>query len=79
MLSRTKTVGSKGEVIIPKSIRKEAGLKPKQKVEIMRTGKGILIIPLVNDIRKLRGLFGKNGIKNMKKIEEIMFDVTAGR
>ena len=79
MLSRTKTVGSKGEIVIPKSIREETGLKPKQKVEIMSTKNGILIIPLVKDIRELRGLFGKGGIKNLSKIEDIMFDVMAGR
>jgi len=79
MLSRTKTVGSKGEIVIPKSIREETGLKPKQKVEIMSTRNGILVIPLVKDIRELRGLFGKGGIKNLSKIEDIMFDVMAGR
>ncbi|MBI2654805.1 AbrB/MazE/SpoVT family DNA-binding domain-containing protein [Candidatus Woesearchaeota archaeon] len=75
MLSRTKTVGSKGEIVIPKSIREETGLKPKQKVEIISTRDRILIIPLVNNISELRGLFGKGGVKNIKKIEEIMFDV----
>lgn len=78
MLSRTKTVGSKGEVVIPKFIREEIGLKPKQKVEIMSTRNGILIIPLVKDIRELKGLFGKGGVKNIKKIEEIMMDVMSG-
>jgi len=74
----TKTVGSKGEIVIPKSVREKSGLKPKQKVEIMSTKSGILIIPLVKDIGELRGLFGKGGVKNMKKIEEIMFDVMGG-
>ena len=74
----TKTVGSKGEIVIPKSVREKSGLKPKQKVEIMSTKSGILIIPLVKDIGELRGLFGKGGVKNMKKIEEVMFDVMGG-
>lgn len=78
MVSRTKEVGSKGEIVIPKEIREKHGIKPKQKVEIMTTKNGILIIPLAKDIGELRGLFGKGGVKNIKKIEEIMFDVMYG-
>ena len=37
MLSYTKIVGSKGEVVIPKDIRNQQGLKPNSKVEVLST------------------------------------------
>ena len=78
MITRTKIVGDKGEILIPKDLREESGIKPKQKVEIISSKNGILIIPLVDDIRELRGLFKKEGYKHKKDIDNILFKIMAG-
>ena len=78
MIRWTKKIGDRGEIVIPKSLRKEIGIKPNQKVELIGSKKGIFIIPLVDDIKVLRGLFSKEGIKNLDKIEEAMFEAMAG-
>lgn len=78
MLTSTKTVGNKGEVLIPKGLREESGIKPKQKVEIISSKHGVFIVPLVKDIKELRGLFGKEGYKHKKEVDDLLFRVMAG-
>ncbi len=74
----TKIVGSKGEIVIPKSVREKSGLKPKQKVEIISSKNGILIVPLIKDIKNLRGLFKREGYTHEKDVDDILFDMMAG-
>ena len=69
MLSYTKIVGSKGEVVIPKDIRNQQGLKPNSKVEVLSINNGILLIPLNKKLSEFRGLFGKKGINNIRKLD----------
>ena len=78
MISSTKEIGSKGEIVIPKEIREKCGMKPKQKVEIISSKSGILIVPLVKNIKELRGLFKKEGYKHEKEVDDILFKVMAG-
>ena len=78
MITRTKIVGDKGEILIPKDLREESGIKPKQKVEIISSKNGVLIVPLVDNIRELRGLFKKEGYKHKKDIDNILFKIMAG-
>lgn len=78
MITCTKIVGDKGEILIPKDVREESGIKPRQKVEIISSKKGVLIVPLVNDIRELRGLFRKEGYKHQKDINDMLFEIMAG-
>lgn len=78
MITCTKIVGDKGEILIPKDLREESGIRPKQKVEIISSKNGVLIVPLVNDIRELRGLFKKDGYKHEKDIDNILFKIMAG-
>ena len=70
-----KRIGNRGEIVLPKKIRSENKLFPKRKVEIIGTKQGILIVPLVSNLSELKGLFGKEGIKDLNKIEEMMFDI----
>lgn len=74
----TKVVGNKGEILIPKGLREESGIKPKQKVEIIGSKSGIFIVPLVKDIKELRGLFKKEGYKHKKDVDDLLFRVMAG-
>ena len=78
MLTRTKIVGNKGEILIPKELREESGIKPKQKIEIISSKSGIFIVPLVKDIGELRGLFKKEGYKHKKNVDDLLFRVMSG-
>ena len=78
MITRTKMVGKKGEILIPKELREKSGIKPKQKVEIISSKNGILIVPLLNDVKQLRGLFKKEGYRHEKDIDGILFKLIAG-
>ena len=78
MLTRTKMVGKKGEILIPKELREKSGIQPKQKVELISSKNGILIVPLVNDVKQLRGLFKKEGYKHEKDIDSVLFKLMAG-
>ena len=50
----TVTISSKFQVVIPLSVRKAMGIRPGEKVHVMRYRNRIEIIP-VREIRKLRG------------------------
>ena len=51
MITHTKMVGKKGE---------------------------ILIVPLLNDVKQLRGLFKKEGYTHERDIDEVLFKLIAG-
>ena len=78
MITRTKIVGKKGEILIPKELGERSSIKPKQKVEIIDSKNGILIVPLLNDVKQLRGLFSKEGYRHEKDIDGILFRLIAG-
>ena len=78
MITRTKMIGNKGEILIPKELREKSGIRPKQKVELISSKNGILIVPLVNDIKQLKGLFKKEGYRHEKDIEIVLFKLMAG-
>ena len=78
MITRTKMVGKKGEILIPKELREKSGIQPKQKVELISSKNGILIVPLVDDIKHLRGLFKKEGYKHDRDVDKVLFRLMAG-
>ena len=78
MITATKTVGSKGEIVIPKNLRKEVGIKPNQKVEIIPTRSGLLIIPLRKKLSDFAGYFGNKGINNIKELDATIHELLAG-
>ena len=45
----TATISAKGWIVIPKVYREKYGLKPGQKVQVVDYGKGLSIIPLMED------------------------------
>ena len=63
---------------LEKGLREESGIKPKQKVEIISSKNGIFIVPLVKDLKELRGLFGKEGYKHKEEVDDLLFRVMAG-
>lgn len=69
MLTLTKRIGHKGELVIPKDIREQLGLKPNSKVEIILTNGGVLVVPLNKRLSDFRGLFSDKGVKNIKKLD----------
>ena len=50
----TVTVSPKFQVVIPRDIRNELGLKPGQKLQILNYGDRIEFVP-IKDIKKLKG------------------------
>lgn len=57
----THKIGQKGQVVIPKPMRDELGLKPGTDVEFEVTDRGVLIIEH-RDIRSLGGIFRNSGM-----------------
>lgn len=50
----TVTISPKYQVVIPQEVREALGLRPGQKVEVMRLGDCIELVPL-RPIKRLRG------------------------
>ena len=50
----TVTVSPKYQIVIPREIREAMGIRPGQKVEVLRDN-GIIVLVPVKDIRELRG------------------------
>ncbi|MEJ7893119.1 MAG: AbrB/MazE/SpoVT family DNA-binding domain-containing protein [Solirubrobacteraceae bacterium] len=59
----TSRVGTKGQVVIPKEIRDQLGLRPGDEVEFEPDGTGVRVIPAgPADFRRLRGRFAGSGM-----------------
>jgi AbrB family looped-hinge helix DNA binding protein len=64
----TVQVSTKGQIVIPAKIRKELGIKPKSKLEVIRDGDRILVYPIPDD--PIEACFG--ALKFEKTASEIM-------
>jgi len=51
----TVTVSTKYQVVIPEDVRRPLGIKPGHRLEVIRRGNVLHLIP-VRDVRELRGL-----------------------
>lgn len=51
---KTVTVSPKFQIVIPKEIRQQAGIRPGQKIEVFQIG-GVIELAPVKDIRSMRG------------------------
>jgi len=67
----TVKVSSKGQIVLPKSIREKFGIKEGDELEVLDFGDEIVIVPLKKDL-KLRGL-----VKFEKPVKEILREVRA--
>lgn len=63
------TLSPKYQVVIPKQIRKELNLKPKQKFQVIRKGKSIILVP-VPKIEELRGMCKGLDMSNYRDEED---------
>lgn len=73
-----KRIGNKGELVIPKKIRKQNELKANSKIEIISIKNGILLIPMKEKFSDLAGLFGNRGIRNPKELDAITHELLGG-
>lgn len=55
----TATITSKGQITIPKSVRKKLKLEAGHRVEFIETEAGFLVKPATRDIRALKGILPK--------------------
>ncbi|MBP1912207.1 AbrB/MazE/SpoVT family DNA-binding domain-containing protein [Thermococcus stetteri] len=67
----TVKVSSKGQIVLPKSIREKLGINPGDEVEVLDFGNEIVIVPIKKDVR-LRGL-----VKFGKSVREILKETRA--
>ena len=66
----TATRTTKGQTVIPKAVRDHLGLHPGDKLDFIIQEKGdVLIRPALNDIRGLRGLLKRPGMKAVSLAE----------
>lgn len=67
-----KKLGSKGEVVLPKSVRQVSNIKPGEKVviEVLENGQ-IIIMPKKKNLSKLIGSFEPKHKVNWKRVEEL--------
>ncbi len=73
-----KRIGKRGEIVIPKNMRKEKGMEINTKVEVIDLKNGILIVPLKKKLGDLVGLFGDKGVKNIEELDVITHEFFAG-
>ena len=60
----------KGQIVIPKEIRKKTGISPGDKVEIKTSGEGIVILPLrISHTENTKGII--RGRLSLDELEEI--------
>jgi len=65
----TITVSARGQMVIPASIRKRYGIKPKSKVELLDLGKEVVIVPIQNEsLSKSKGIL--KGVSTYDLIKE---------
>lgn len=73
-LSDESTITKKGQITIPKKLRDEFNLKPGKKVFFVKSEDGILIKPVVENVRSLRGI-----LKTEVTSDEIQDEITSIR
>ncbi len=56
----TTTLSSKGQVTIPKTIRKRHHLEPGDKIEFLENNQGVItVVPVTEDVTRLKGIIQK--------------------
>ncbi len=70
----TATLTSKGQMVIPKSVREHLGLQPGDMLDFLIQEDGdVLVRPAVEDVKELKGILHRPGakpvsLKEMKRI-----------
>ena len=64
----TQRVGPKGQVVIPKAIRDELGIRPGDEVVVTREGRGVRIVAAAT-LEDLRGAFAGSPLTEMLEEE----------
>lgn len=63
LIGMTHTVGTKGQVVIPKAIRERLGIRPGDRVEFAVEDDAVRVVPAeAADLLDLRGVFGRSGM-----------------
>ncbi len=75
MVTEIKEIGDRGEIVIPKSIREEMGMMPKDKVKIVGTKNGMIIVPIKKSFRDFAGILDNKGIDDNKTLQELADEI----
>jgi AbrB family looped-hinge helix DNA binding protein len=73
MLNNSSLITSKGQITIPSKLRKKFNLEGGKRVLFIETSDGILIKPVLSEMRMLRGIL-KDKI-DINRLEEIVEDM----
>jgi AbrB family looped-hinge helix DNA binding protein len=73
MLNNSSLITSKGQITIPSKLRKKFNLESGKRVLFIETSDGILIKPVLSEMRMLRGML-KDKI-DINRLEEIVEDM----
>ena len=64
------TLSTKGQTVIPKSIRDHLDLRPGDRIDfVLRENGEVLIRPATDDVRKLKGMLRRSGRKPVSLAE----------
>ena len=64
--------------MIPKAVREQQNLHINSKVEIIQSKSGILLIPIRGKLSDFAGMFGKDGVRNIKELDAVTSELLAG-
>ncbi len=53
------TVTSKGQITLPKTVRDRLGIVAGDRVEVIESDRGFLVVPATRDVKALKGLVPK--------------------
>jgi len=72
-----KSMGSKGEVVLPKRIRDKYGFGPKSRLRIIERKDGPQLVSANVDFRKFAGMLSKDGV-DLEKLDELALEIMYG-
>ena len=56
----------KFQVVVPKEARRALGLQPKQRLMVLTKERQLLLIPIEEDLRKVRGIFPRMDLSDVR-------------
>ncbi len=77
MESVIKTMGSKGEIVLPKSARNKLNLKKDSKLKISLVKNSLVVTPINDDFSEVVGILKGSGM-SLKKLDELAIELMYG-
>ena len=77
----TSTLTSKGQITLPQAVRQAMGLETGDKVDFVEVDGGYKLVPLRNDVRRLKGRFAGRVEQpvSLQEMDEAIAEAAAAR